>query len=254
MPHISFSELKNWSFCPFYHKIVYVEGVKGFAGNEYTAFGTAIHNICEKKLQKEEIDYYEKFKVDFIDQISKLPEDLDLRQDLIVEMGSQAKTLIPDIMPALEEYFKEGYEVYSTEEKLMVPIDNTEYNFKGFIDAVVKTPDGKYHVIDWKTCSWGWDARRRADPMVTYQLTLYKIFFAQKHNIDLKDIETHFALLKRTAKKNNVEIFRITSGNKKMQNVKKLLDRALFNIEKKNFIKDKRSCAKCEFYRTPHCP
>jgi hypothetical protein len=253
MPHISFSELKNWSFCPFYHKIVYVDKVKGFAGNEYTAFGTAIHNICEKKLQKEEIDYYEKFKVDFIDQISKLPEDLDLRQDLIVEMGSQAKTLIPDIMPALEEYFKEGYEVYSTEEKLMVPIDDTEYNFKGFIDAVVKTPDGKYHVIDWKTCSWGWDARRRADPMVTYQLTLYKIFFAQKHNIDLKDIETHFALLKRTAKKNNVEIFRVTSGNKKMQNAKQVLDRALFNIKKKNFIKDKRSCAKCEFYRTPHC-
>ena len=32
--------------------------------------------------------------------------------------------------------------------------------FKGFIDLVVKTPDGKYHIIDWKTCSWGWDAQR----------------------------------------------------------------------------------------------
>lgn len=90
--------------------------------------------------------------------------------------------------------------------------------------------------------------------MVTYQLTLYKIFFAQKHGLDLANIETHFALLKRTAKKDNVEIFRVTSGNKKMQNAKSLLDKAIYNIDKKNFIKDRRSCAKCEFYKTEHCP
>jgi len=254
MSHISFSELKNWSFCPFYHKITYIDKIRGFAGNEYTAFGSAIHDVCEKKLLNEEFDFFERFKEEFVKEISKLPDDLELRQDLIVEMGSQAKTLIPLVDPALEEYFEEGYEVYSTEEGLMEPIGDTGFNFKGYIDAVVKTPDGKYHIIDWKTCSWGWDARRRADPMVTYQLTLYKIFFAQKHNIDLKDIETHFALLKRTAKKNNVEIFRITSGNKKMQNAKGLLDKALFNIRKKNFIKDRRSCIKCEFHKTDQCP
>jgi len=90
--------------------------------------------------------------------------------------------------------------------------------------------------------------------MVTYQLTLYKIFYAQKHSIDLKDIETHFALLKRTAKKERVEIFRVTSASKKQQNALALLSRALYNIKNSNFIKDRRSCAKCEFYRTEHCP
>jgi hypothetical protein len=47
--------------------------------------------------------------------------------------------------------------------------------------------------------------------MITYQLTFYKYFYAQKHGIDQKNIETHFALLKRIAKKDQVEIFRVTS-------------------------------------------
>ncbi|MGI9555228.1 MAG: hypothetical protein ACR2M6_04590, partial [Vampirovibrionia bacterium] len=64
----------------------------------------------------------------------------------------------------------------------------------------------------------------------------------------------HFALLKRTAKNNNVEIFRVTSASKKQSNAMGLLNKGLFNIQKKNFIKDKRSCAKCEFYKTAHCP
>ena len=119
MPHISFSELKNWSFCPFYHKLTYLDKLKGFAGNEYTAFGSAIHAVCENKLLKKSSDSYEEFKTQFIDEISKLPEDLDLNEKLIVDMGSQADNIIPQVEPALDEYFKDGYKVLDTEEKLM---------------------------------------------------------------------------------------------------------------------------------------
>jgi RecB family exonuclease len=254
VPHISFSELKNWVFCPFYHKLTYIDKLKSFLGNEYTAFGTAIHTVCEKRLLKEQIDPYEEFKAEFINELASLPEEVEVRPDLVESMGKQAKDLIPEIEPSFYQYFGEDCEVVSTEEQLMVDIEDTGYKFKGYIDAVVKTPDGKYHIIDWKTCSWGWDARKKSDPMVTYQLTLYKIYFAQKHNIELENIETYFALLKRTAKKDRVEIFRVTSGNKKMQNAKDVLNKALYNIDNKNFIKDKRSCAKCEFYKTDHCP
>ena len=76
----------------------------------------------------------------------------------------------------------------------------------------------------------------------------------KKHNIDLKDIETYFALLKRTAKKNHVEIFRVTSGNKKQDNALSLLNKALFNIKKKRYIKNRSACAKCEFHKTKECP
>ncbi len=88
---------------------------------------------------------------------------------------------------------------------------------------------------------------------MTYQLTLYKHFFATKHNIDPNNIDTHFALLKRTAKKNNVEIFKVSSGNRKNENALNLLEKMLYNIDRKVSIKNRLSCNYCEFYKTNHC-
>ena len=108
----------------------------------------------------------------------------------------------------------------------------------------------------WKTCSWGWDSRKKAQKLITYQLTLYKHFFCQKHNIDPKNVETHFALLKRTAKKDRVEIFRVTSGPKKTENALKLLYQAIYNISKRFYIKNRLACEKpyrCKLYKTEHC-
>ena len=99
--------------------------------------------------------------------------------------------------------------------------------------------------------------KKRSEPMVTYQLTLYKHFFCQKMNIDPKDVETHFALLKRTAKKDHVEFFRVTSGPRKIQNALKLLGKAIYNIKNHQHIKNRLSCTSgygCKFYKTEHCP
>ena len=46
-PHISFSEIKQWKECSYRHKLVYIDRLAGFEGNEYTAFGTALHHVCE---------------------------------------------------------------------------------------------------------------------------------------------------------------------------------------------------------------
>ena len=128
-----------------------------------------------------------------------------------------------------------------------------DYKFKGYVDLVLKTGDGKYHVIDWKTCSWGWNYKKKNDKMITYQLTYYKHFFAKKYDIDPKKIETHFALLKRTAKKDKVEIFKVTSGEKKTENALNFLEKAIYNIINKNYLKNRLSCGRCEFYKTKHC-
>ena len=99
-------------------------------------------------------------------------------------MRSQGIMLVDFVLPALKEYFG-TYTLVSVEEKLFEEIEDFDgYNFKGFVDLVVKTPDGKHHIIDWKTCSWGWDTRRKSEKMTTYQLTLYKPFFAIKHKLD----------------------------------------------------------------------
>ena len=167
------------------------------------------------------------FNLSFEKELEAIGQEED---KLVKDMREQALLITPQIMPQLTQNFGD-YEVFSAEEQLYEEIkdSDTGYNFKGFIDLVIKTSDGKYHIIDWKTCSWGWDAKKRSDKYITYQLTLYKKYFCQKHNVDPKMVETHFALLKRTAKKDNVEIFRVTSGPRKIDNATKLLTTALIS-------------------------
>ena len=250
--HISYSELKDWKYCPYYHKLTRIDGLSGFRGNEYTAFGTAIHSVCERKMLKEQFDANEYFLSEFDKNLTQLDEDILTSNKLVEQMCVQGAAILPHIESTMSKRFG-SYKVVSTEEKLMVPVEGSDFNFKGYIDLVVQTDDGKYHIIDWKTCSWGWDMRKRSDPMVTYQLTLYKKFFAIKHNIDPELIETHFVLLKRTAKKNNVEFVDVSSGTIKTNNATKLLMLALSNIEKQKSIKNRLSCKNCQFYKTEHC-
>jgi len=256
MPHISYSELKDWAHCAFYHKLTRVDGIDGFTGNVYTAFGSAIHSVCEKKLLQEDFndDY---FVQELKKNIASLDDDVEVDNKMVHQMMKQGNNIIPEIDDALSDYFEE-YEVLAVEMPLMEDIEgHDDYKFKGYIDAVVATPDGKVHIFDWKTCSWGWDSKKKSDKMITYQLTLYKKFFCQKMDIDPKNVETHFALLKRTAKKNRVEFFRVTSGPRKTENALKLLNTALYNIKNKRYIKNKLSCTAgygCKFYKTEHCP
>jgi len=253
--HISYSELKDWATCTHYHKKAWIEKISTFEGNEHTAFGTAIHNVCEKKLLKEAPNEQELFQIGFDKQIQKLLEkNITVDKNNVEQMRSVGPLILREVTPALKKYFG-NYEVFSAEEKLYVPIEDFDIYFKGFIDAVIKIGD-TYHLIDWKTCSWGWDSRRKTEKLVTYQLTLYKHFFCQKHKIDPKNVETHFALLKRTAKKDRVEIFRVTSGKNKTENALKLLYQAIYNISKRFSIKNRLACTKpylCKLYKTEHC-
>jgi hypothetical protein len=256
--HISYSELKMWADCPRKHKLVYIDKLKGFTGNEYTAFGSSIHALCENAIQDrlDETEFDDFFDEHFDRELEQLGDDFERREELITEMRGQAKILSPQIIPEVKNIFGD-FAVVSVEEKLYEKIIDFSLDnllFKGYIDLVIKTTDGKYHIIDWKTCSWGWDRDKKNSKLITYQLTLYKKFFCQKHNIDPKLVETHFALLKRTAKKNNVEIFRVTSGPKKTANATDLLHKALVNIDRKMYIKNRLSCKGCEFYKTKNCP
>jgi len=257
MPHISFSELATWNECPHKHKLMYLDRIRSFKGNEFTAFGTSIHNLCEKALLDESIDMREAFLTSMNEEANRLNAlGVELDEKFWLELKEQGIGLTNHILPGVKRYFG-SYTVISTEEQLMEPTDlDDDYKFKGFIDLVVQTEDGKYHIIDWKSCSWGWDLKKKTDPMITYQLTLYKYYFARKHKIDPKMIETHFALLKRTAIENNVEIFRVTSGPRKTKNVLTLLKKAIYNIKAKTHIKNRLSCyinRKCEFCHTQHC-
>tara|TARA_Y100001938_G_scaffold94982_1_gene130078 strand:- start:181 stop:939 length:759 start_codon:yes stop_codon:yes gene_type:complete len=251
MTHISYSALKNWDFCPFYHKLTYLDKIKVFEGNEYTAFGTSLHLVCENLTKDKNIDYKSLFLKSFDEEISKI--DIS-KPSLISEMREQGVELAALVIESLNAQFP-GWSLVSCEEQLYEPIkeSNIKYDFKGYIDLVVKTPNGKYHIIDWKSCSWGWDIKKKTDKMITYQLTYYKKFFCDKHNISPQLVETYFGLLKRTAKKDKVEIFRVSSGEIKIKNALNILTKAVYNIHNNNHPKNRTKCAKCEFKNTQYC-
>tara|TARA_R100000008_G_scaffold84780_1_gene73070 strand:- start:768 stop:1577 length:810 start_codon:yes stop_codon:yes gene_type:complete len=268
MSHISFSELKEWAVCPWKHKLSYIDKIKQFKGNEYTAFGTALHTVCETIVindDKEVFDWSsynaeEHFESEFLINLQKLKTgtpDFEFNSKLVNDMREQGKYLTQYILPALQRTFG-NFKLVAAEEALYELIQDQDKNFKGFIDLILHTPhDGKYHIIDWKSCSWGWDSRRKTEKMTTYQLTLYKHFWCQKHGKNYSDVLTHFALLKRTAKKDHVEIFKVSNGSKKINNALKLLYKANYNIDKKNYIKNKLSCygkfGVCEYHKSQHC-
>jgi hypothetical protein len=253
MAHVSYSEIKLWHECPRKHKLQYIDKIDGFKGNLHTAFGTAIHSVCEHGLLDENLDRGKHFLEEFAKEVASLKEkEVEVESKLYEQMMGQYEPIVSSFRDELDNYF-EDCEVVSTEEKLYEDMEGHDLKFKGFIDLVVKTRDGKYHILDWKTTSWGWNSRRKSDKIVNYQLTLYKYFWAQKHGIPLDMVETHFGLLKRTAKKNNTEIFRVTSGPTKVRNALTFLEKAVINIKRKLAIKNRLSCKGCAFYKTQHC-
>ena len=255
MSHISYSELKTWTECTWRHKLEYLEKLRIFKGNEFTSFGRAIHSVGEKYVLTETAEQTpeEYFEIQFLNELKSLTNDdeaYNFDEKLVSAMRKQGSVLSNQLIPGLNDYFT-NFEVVSVEEKLYEDIENSDLKFKGFIDLVIKQED-TYHILDWKTCSWGWDTNKKRDRLLTYQLTLYKHYFAKKHNIDPKNIKTYFGLLKRTAKQNQVEIFEVSSGKKKTENALNLLKRALYNIEHERFIKNKLSCKYCPFSDKPN--
>ena len=184
--------------------------------------------------------------------------DDEVTDDKHHEFYQSGVRILENLPKFMKEKFGE-YEVIDTEKDLRVPIEFdqeilTDFDFVGFVDCIIKTKDGRHHIIDWKTCSWGWDARKKSDTMTTYQLSYYKIFYNLITGVDFEKIDTHFVLLKRVNSKFPVELVTVSSGKKKVNNALKLLETAAYNVDNENFIKNRLSCSKCDFHKTSHCP
>ena len=263
--YISFSQLRTYNECPARYKIQYIDGLKG-DGSIHTAFGSAVHAACEflladiptdgvssnfRKIFNKELDELtSEYKTgELVEWFAKQKPSMDYDEG-IEWFYDQGIRLIPEIMPFMRKTFG-NFETLHIEEELMESVTELPLSkrpFRGFIDAVIKTEDGKIHVIDWKTCSWGWPAAKKGNTLNSYQLTLYKKFLAEKHGLDVKNIETYFCLLKRTAKKDIIELVRITSGDLKTKNAVNLLTQTMHNIDDRGFfIKNLSACKWCQF-------
>lgn len=264
---ISYSAWKHWKDCPWKHKLIKIDKIRLSNGSAHTCFGKAMHSTSEILLTREkeakdlggykdDLDEKVYFLQRFDDELSKLDENDKTKLDpvLVKEMRQQGQDLAPLILPAMKQYFGD-YDFVSCEQEIRFPIDGfNNYEFHGFIDLIIRTADGKYHIIDWKSCSWGWDMKKKTSIDITYQLTYYKHYFCKITGAEPGEVETHFGLMKRTVKENRIELFRVTSGEKKVQNALNILNNSVVNISRGNYVKNRLSCNRCEFHRTVHCP
>ena len=111
--HISYSELKDWVFCPHYHKKSWIEKVSQFEGNEYTAFGTAMHDVCEKKLLRENVDDEKAFQIGFDQELEKLAQkNIEVKFDSISNANHFYKKKEKELTDCINRYLKDKISVF----------------------------------------------------------------------------------------------------------------------------------------------
>lgn len=277
--HVSFSEIKIWKECPHRHRLMYIDGHKIYEPNPYADFGTALHDTIEHFLKTKELDLtksesmiraaWEKNGFDTEEYLLTQKDNKWYKHkpvDHWVEMGS---TILNDFSAFMDETFPE-WEYVHAELPLLEEIEGTNMNFKGFVDAVIKTPKNKkkgtwiYHVIDWKTtgkAGWGgyrlpgggWYNKRK-DFNYLMQVGLYKKFVSQKLNIPLKDIRTGFVFLKRDQKAGKtLELLKVSCGPKFIEKADKVVTSMLSSVERGFYPKCFDSCKYCSFANTDLC-
>jgi hypothetical protein len=262
--NLSFSTVDLWRKCTFAFKIRQIDKIYGLS-SIHSVFGSTVHDTLKSfllsEINDEQIDSH--FKNFFRKELKELPQERKEKlftdpqmKEMFQHMTASGPNLCRAAIKALSEKFPQ-YRIVQVEQEFVEPIlldVKGDYNFKGVIDLVLQTPDGMYHVLDWKSCAWGWKATKKSSKWVTYQLTYYKHFFALQNNIDLSNVFCHFGLIKRTAKKDNIEIFEVKVGPKKIKNALKVVNNLIYNTEKNHFPKNKLSCKYCDYYKTQWCP
>ncbi len=261
--HISYSGIENYNNrCPFNFKLRYIDKITLERGSIFTAFGSAIHFCIENLINNRDANVESVFKNEFKKNLKELP--LKIKKDIIndsktkelfSDMFSKGSNLCVLAVDYLKTKFK-SFQLIGTEIEILEPLTDcfkNDLNFKGVIDVIIQTEDGVYHIIDWKSTTWGWKAEKKNNKWTTYQLTYYKHFFGLQKNIKLDNIKTYFALIKRTAPSNKIEFVNVPIGEKKIKNALKVLDNTLVNIDKGFYPKNKTYCDSCEYYKTQYC-
>lgn len=258
-PHVSFSEMGDWKACSWRHKLKFVDRIDADRPSVHMDFGTAVHAACESFLRTKEMD--RRVFLDALRDLWKEHADKLMPEEYTVEsfrsFGAEGLAILPEVPKWLDETFP-GWEYVDAEHFLYEPILKHPHAFKGYIDAIIKAPNPKGKVLTWlldfKTCGWGWDAKKKSNPDVCAQLVLYKNFWCTKTGTDPKDVRCAFVLLKRSAKPGrHCELVATSVGEVTTERTLKVINNMVSSVKKGVAIKNRNSCTFCAYRNTPHC-
>ena len=202
-PHVSFSEVKVWMECSYRHKLAYVDKLDSYEANPYADYGTAVHNAIENYLKTKQMNIevcLEEIKQKWIENdyegeafVEKMKPNKWYKNEPVTVWQEWAKQSLMEFPVFMQLQFP-NWELVEAEHQLYEPIEgHDDVKFKGFVDAMIKTTDGKgkelLWVVDWKTTGKaGWLSKQRRDFLKTAQVGLYKRYLARKLDMPLKDI------------------------------------------------------------------
>lgn len=255
-PHVSFSEVKLWKECSWRHHLVHVKKIDVFKPSPILDFGTSAHSACEDYLKTREMK--PEIALGALEKAWEKNKEFPEYSPAALEKAKVDMLSVLKEVPAFMAVSFPDWEFIAAEEQLYEMIDGHQQAFKGFIDGVVKSKGKRGEdlvwLIDWKTSASGWRKNKRQDPMTAAQLVLYKSFWSQKHNIDLKSIRCAFVLLKKSAKLNHhCELVPVSVGDVVIKRNLKIVSSMLTSVKRGVALKNRDSCTYCEYKGTEHC-
>jgi len=283
--HISYSELHDWVDCSYRHKLKHVDQIvmPDEGGSVHTAYGSAIHDAIETFLKTKKMPTGEETIKEFHKNLKELSLSEFTKALKIIEESPEFMTSIPEILEQLPGWMAEtfpNWQVVAAEYDLFEPIERqTNISFKGFIDAVIKTPreptkklikeyaalgtvppqEYDYHVLDWKSCGWGWTVERQREFTTQLQLILYKHFFCKLMGLDLSDAKCGFVLAKRVVPKerkpfDRLQLITVSVGPVAVEKGLASMHSMLGSVRRGFAVKNRRSCEPfCVYRGTKHC-
>ena len=270
--HVSYSEVRQWKECPWRHKLLYIDKLRTFEESPHLHYGTIIHDACEHFLKTRELKIEEaKQKISeawdehgfdseaFIQaqSIRSQAQGWKYKHSKLKDWLDWAEAGMLSIPTFLDTTFP-NWEIVSAEEPIYESIENINTKFKGYIDCIIKVPyknSFKYWIIDWKTSNGrGWSIDKQRDFLVQAQVILYKSFWGAKNNIDMKNIQCGFVLLKKVkTSSKSCQLIKVSSGPKSLEKSQKLIRSMIKTVEKQFYLKNRESCKFCDFKDTIHC-
>lgn len=258
--HVSFSELRLFNECNWKWVALKVFGKQLDERSFHMDFGKAVHAGMELLYAKGEGDpiraaFYALLIYDqALSTIGELhPTD--------AKEAERLRHLLPAIFrDSLACPDLQGIIPIKSELRLFESISRTDgldVKFKGFIDIIfVKKLKRKtvIYIADFKTCSWGWPAKKFQDIEVISQILLYKHFFCKVTGADPKNVTAAFILLKKKPKllspkgvqpevfDLSVEVVKISAGPKATQQALDYMQRSITGMHSYSYEKNYASC------------
>lgn len=252
-------------WCSWRHKLKHVEKVDLDKRGTATIVGTAFHSAVEARANGAEPDRGA-ILAEIQEELTRVTDpaerdafDADKAVDQAIAWSVEAIQFLSDKLP--------GWKLVRTEEDLYEAINlgdahHPDASFKGFIDLVVEVPGKKagettFWIIDWKTAVRPWDRRKLMDPKVTYQLSLYKNFWAEKHKIALDRVRCAYIVVVKSAKPGKLcSLIPVSVGPTTSKRTLTVLNNFVGSMKRGMAIKNKSdsNCKYCEYKKTEWCP